>query len=919
MQPSGTLTTTSIFASDLADAITTHEAESDPHTQYLPKKSSGGLASDIPEHTHPSSSEGGTILAEELKTSETDTAKALTPDGSGGVQWTTGGGGYSDEQAQDAIASILDDTGSIAWDYNDPGDSLIAEVLPAGVDHNALANLTAGDPHTQYHTDDRALDWLGTRSTSDLPEGSNLYYTDARVDDRISIAGGITDTDDLAEGVTNLYFTDARVLALNSSLDHGILTGLGDDDHTQYLLLAGRAAAQQDITKGISVSTYACIGSATPPTNTSAGDLTINRLSVGNLHTMGNSGSGQTVDIVSTTTKTVADVFPQNRQAWLIAPTSNSGSYNFQNFWLIDIQAAAGITNNWIANFVGDNLHHQTGAIDSIYAMNFVALEIDGGSPATAGTVTNLYGAYLRPMYNSAGSTAVSVTNAWGVQIEPNLRFGTGTFTVGTYRGIHLLGPAAGAAYTTFVQLDIAAVTGATTNLGIRNASNSVQTGYASFGAVTAPTNVTDGDLTAVRLFAANLYGSITNASGGTLTLSSTSNATKGKILFGTSAYDEVNNRLGIGQTTPLAAFETTSGADSTGASGTHWAVGFASGGGYRNWIRSRHNAGAVAGSAWDFYTNTGAAAGDSTAPGTNNILGLTINNGRVGINAVGTPGIELDVNGSAWVKTYLRVGAESAPTNTSAGDLTAIRATFPPSTAQNITAVSATILANATVVQLTANASYVLTSTPTIADGADGQVLMIVNADTADSITLQDQGTLASSNLRLLRPAIVLKPRGTITLVYNATVGDWVQHQNGLEPHVEIYRLVSSPTNGDQSLTVNATTYAGFRALQHAVNFDINRFTHFRIVMYGCANEAAQSVTLELISDIGTGSTAVHTGGDDLVVNTNANTNWDSGWRTIDVSLTAFNNTMALAVKGSNSTVDLTHRWIEVHYKYDP
>jgi excisionase family DNA binding protein len=40
-------------------------------------------------------------------------------------------------------------------------------------------------------------------------------------------------------------------------------------------------------------------------------------------------------------------------------------------------------------------------------------------------------------------------------------------------------------------------------------------------------------------------------AASGNLTLSSTSNATKGKILFGTSAYDEVNNRLGIGTTSP--------------------------------------------------------------------------------------------------------------------------------------------------------------------------------------------------------------------------------------------------------------------------------------------------------------------------------------------------------------------------------
>ncbi len=47
--------------------------------------------------------------------------------------------------------------------------------------------------------------------------------------------------------------------------------------------------------------------------------------------------------------------------------------------------------------------------------------------------------------------------------------------------------------------------------------------------------------------------------SGENLTLSSTSNATKGKILFGTSAYNEANNRLGIGTTSPSAPIHTVS------------------------------------------------------------------------------------------------------------------------------------------------------------------------------------------------------------------------------------------------------------------------------------------------------------------------------------------------------------------------
>lgn len=42
------------------------------------------------------------------------------------------------------------------------------------------------------------------------------------------------------------------------------------------------------------------------------------------------------------------------------------------------------------------------------------------------------------------------------------------------------------------------------------------------------------------------------NFSGGNLTLQSSSHATKGNILFGSSAYDEVNNRLGIGSTSPV-------------------------------------------------------------------------------------------------------------------------------------------------------------------------------------------------------------------------------------------------------------------------------------------------------------------------------------------------------------------------------
>jgi len=53
---------------------------------------------------------------------------------------------------------------------------------------------------------------------------------------------------------------------------------------------------------------------------------------------------------------------------------------------------------------------------------------------------------------------------------------------------------------------------------------------------------------------------------GGSLTLSSTAHATKGKIILGNSAYDEANNRLGIGTATPGKGIDVKNSAVITGA-----------------------------------------------------------------------------------------------------------------------------------------------------------------------------------------------------------------------------------------------------------------------------------------------------------------------------------------------------------------
>ena len=118
------------------------------------------------------------------------------------------------------------------------GDSTI-HFTEASVDHGSIAGL-GDDDHSQYHTDARALTWLGTRSTSDLSEGTNLYYTEARVSANTDVTANtaarhdaVTVTDTATVNLT-LTGQDIKADVIASAVDHGSLSGLSDDDHSQY-------------------------------------------------------------------------------------------------------------------------------------------------------------------------------------------------------------------------------------------------------------------------------------------------------------------------------------------------------------------------------------------------------------------------------------------------------------------------------------------------------------------------------------------------------------------------------------------------------------------------------------------------------------------------------------------------------------
>ena len=87
--------------------------------------------------------------------------------------------------------------------------------------------------------------------------------------------------------------------------------------------------------------------------------------------------------------------------------------------------------------------------------------------------------------------------------------------------------------------------------------------GYTPYNATNPSGYITSSSLSGYLQNNVGISGGTTliggTLSGNNLTLSSTSHATKGKILFGTSAYDEVNNRLGIGTISPTASLDVSS------------------------------------------------------------------------------------------------------------------------------------------------------------------------------------------------------------------------------------------------------------------------------------------------------------------------------------------------------------------------
>jgi hypothetical protein len=129
------------------------------------------------------------------------------------------------------------------------------------------------------------------------------------------------------------------------------------------------------------------------------------------------------------------------------------------------------------------------------------------------------------------------------------------------------------------------------------------------------------------------------------------------------------------------------------------------------------------------------------------------------------------------------------------------------PAATQAITGVGDAITASTSTVVLNPDGDYTLTSTPTIADGTTGQVIRLVtdNAE-ANTVTVQDQDTLANSNLQLNDTTRAIGAKVVLELVFDGT--DWVEIDAGQGAGVTSEKdLVSGAglTGGEDDVLIGA------------------------------------------------------------------------------------------------------------------
>lgn len=445
-----------------------------------------------------------------------------------------------------------------------------------------------------YYTQGRFDTAFGLKTTTNLTEGSNLYYTDARARAALSVASsplsynnvsGVLSIDQ-ADTSTDGYLTSTDWNTFNTKQD-ALTTGTsaqyirGDlslatfptavssfTNDSGYLTGNQSITLSGDITGSGTTAITTTIGAGKVTNAMLAGLITSSKLVGSDIATVGTitTGTWQGTAIGDAYIASAATWNAKENALTFSAPLSRA----VNTISIAD--AAADGTTKGAAAFTASDFDATSGVISIDYTNGQVASGSTKGFLTSAdwttfnnkgsGTVTSVSGTTNRITSTGGATPVIDISALYTGQTSITT---LGTITTGVWNGTAIANAnlanssltigstniALGATSTTLAGLTSVAATTFTGSLTGVASGNEVPLTFST--GLTRTSNTITNDLSTGVSGGQSVIGG--TASGNSLTLSSTSDATKGDIIFGTSSYDETTNQLNItntGQDTAL-------------------------------------------------------------------------------------------------------------------------------------------------------------------------------------------------------------------------------------------------------------------------------------------------------------------------------------------------------------------------------
>lgn len=597
-----------------------------------------------------------------------------------------------------------------------------------------------------------------TATTANAGDSATSFFSSGELERTLlPAASGDCSSNQFAKGVDADFVLDC------AQPDHGGLAGLSDDDHTQYLALAGRTLSDP----GGGVTTIATQTTSSPLAMTNASgfkwlnwdaDLTVPNISLsqifsvnGSLDRTGTSdslyqftGFHMATEFTSSTANgplfqdafyDASVVFQESGTAtqntyqpisFLSKPTykaASGASLTIGQTTGVDINpswgvAAGGTLTN--TTFSAFKLHTPNEIGGTLSLPTYIALDVEDLDTAAVTTPLSLRSVGTTTEMRHAGPARFGATGAPTASFDLDVQ--GDTFIGGKLDiGDDLADP--GASTTTSV-IDVQGTIGLPNNaghlLGLNISPTVAQSESNNFVAIDfSPVVTQSGAIEVPTMYGINMAGT-TTVTGATTFPTASVLRLNHTFTTATADADPVSSLVSL-HTIPVLSVSAASGASGTAALTSV----------YHNPAVSIPSGGAT-------YTLADDTAIDVFG-GYTESAGTLIVTTRRGlrfrdVGVVGSPAItsNIGVDIAALSTATTNIGIRNADTTV-----------YTPTT-QAITANSDTIQPAATTVCLTANSNYDLTSNPQIADGVEGQILYLWNCDSAaDTIEINDTNGL--------------------------------------------------------------------------------------------------------------------------------------------------------------------------------